>query len=341
MANKVTRVVRRVFATLLAVALVAAAAFAYLHRQEINDHFAAHNFDASASVLALTDRIFLTEAGRRVFLASEPTLEASQHFNEQCDAVDHSEGSHVLGCYADGKIHLFEVSDERLNGIVEVTATHELLHAVFDRLGTNERADLSKRLHRLFEDLAGENEVLAERMSVYANLPKTAFANELHSVLGTELRALPDWLEDHYAKWLADRGAIIDYFDSYHSVFAELHARAEALQEEMAALRADVERRSAAYDAAVHLFNEEWHEFVRRNEAYEFSEDPDEFYRIRDDFYARRDALSAEVNSLNADIARYEEMRTELLALSELTHELEQLLDSELAPPSNTPVDDL
>lgn len=340
MGNTVGRAVSRVLVALLVIAVLAGGVFAFMHRQQINDHFAAQRFEPSAQIASLTDRMLLTDAGHRIFWATEPTLEASQHFNDQCSQVDHAEGSHVLGCYSGDNIHLFEVTDDRLDGIVEVTAVHELLHAVFARLGDDERSSLAKKLRELYEEIAAEDPVLAERMSVYSSLSDTAFANELHSVLGTEQRELPDWLEDHYSIWLQDRGAILDHFDSYHSIFDELKGKADALQAEMTALREDVEQRSAAYDQEVERFNAEWEDFIRRNEAYEFSDNPDEFYRLRTDFYDRREVLSAEMNSLNADIARYEEMRTELLELSELNHELEQLLDSELAPPS-VPIDEV
>jgi len=337
MAGSAKRIVTRSLLAVVLVLVVAAGALAFSHRQEINDHFAAQRFDASPEIVQLTASMNLTDAGRRVFWASEPTLDASQRFNEQCAQVDHSEDGHILGCYTSSRIHLFEVTDDRLEGIVEVTAAHELLHAAFARLGNQERTSLAERLGELYDELAPNDPQLSERMSVYSSLSKIAFANELHSVLGTEQRELPSWLEEHYARWLEDRSSIVDFYDGYHAVFDELKKRSEELQASMAELRQDVEQRSAAYDKAVEQFNSEWDEFIRRNEAYEFSANPEEFYRLRDDFYARRDALSAEMSQLNADIARYDEMRAELLELSDLNHELEQQLDSELAPPAPAP----
>lgn len=333
----VKKVVTRVLVILILLAVGIGATVAYLHRQQINDHFAAQKFEAPAAIVELTDKLQLTEAGHRIFWASEPTLDASQNFNEQCAQVDHSEDGHILGCYTKSRIHLFEVSDERLDGIVEVTAAHELLHATFARLGDSERASLVRKLNRLYDELAPEDPELVQRMSVYSSLSKTAFANELHSVLGTEQRDLPAWLEEHYATWFQDRGVILDFFDNYHAVFNQLKQRADELEGEMTQLRSDVEARSAAYDTAVRQFNAEWETFIARNEAFEFSNDPDEFYRLRDDFYVRRDALGAEMRSLNADIERYEQMRAEMLELSELNHELEQQLDSDLAPPAPAP----
>ena len=337
MAASAKKITSRVLTCLLLIALLVGGVTAYLHRQQINDHFAAQRFEPSTQIVSLTTDLQLTEAGHRIFWASAPTLDASQNFNQQCANVDHSEDGHILGCYTSGRIHLFEITDERLDGIVEVTAAHELLHATFARLGDGDRSALVRKLNALYEELAPENPELEQRMSVYSGLSKTAFANELHSVLGTEQRELPDWLEQHYATWFEDRGAILDYFDNYHAIFNQLKQRATELETEMTALRSDVEARSAAYDAAVEQFNSEWASFVARNDAFEFASDPDEFYRLRDDFYARRDALGAEMRSLNADIDRYEQMRAELLELSELNHELERQLDSALAPPAPAP----
>lgn len=333
MAGRVGKTLWGVFSTLIVLALIAAAGFAYLQRQNISDHFAAQSFEPSQEMSELTDRLMLTDTGRRVFFATHPTLEASQLFNEQCADVDHSEDGHILGCYTRDSIHLFKVTDERLNGIVEVTAAHELLHAAWARLGDGERSELVASLTRLYEELAEEDHELADRMSVYSELSEDAFANELHSVLGTEVRELPDWLEAHYARWFEDRLLIIDFFDAYHEVFAQIQARADELQSQLTALRESIEARSDDYDAALTQFNADVDDFNRRNAAYEFSGNVDEYWRLRGELEARSSTLSAERESIQADIDRYEQMRQELAELSDKNAELNQQLDSNLAPP--------
>ncbi|MBO1901853.1 hypothetical protein J4H92_07795 [Leucobacter weissii] len=322
-----------VFSALLVVALLAGAGLAYLNRQHISDHFAAQSFDAPQEVLDLADRLDLTDEGRRVFLATRPTLEASQRFNEQCADVDHSEGGHILGCYTRDSIHLFEVTDERIDGIVEVTAAHELLHATFARLERGERDDLAARLNELYAELSGESPALAERMSVYSALSGDGFANELHSVLGTEVRELPDWLEQHYARWFNDRDAIVDFFDDYHEIFDEIQTRAEELQTEMEELREDVEERSAAYEEAVERFNDQVDDFNRRNAAFEFSGNEVEFWELRERLERRSEELGNEYERIQRRIEKYEEMREELQDLDAVNQELNEKLDSQLAPP--------
>ncbi|WP_336659399.1 hypothetical protein [Leucobacter sp. USHLN153] len=323
------------FAAFLVV--VALAVTAMMHRQELKDRFATIGYEASPRIAELATDLDLTSAGHRIFLATHPTVDGSQHFNDQCADVDHSEEGHVLGCYTKDRIHLFDVRDERVSGIVEVTAAHELLHAAFARLGEGDRALLSARLRDVYDELAPNNPQLAERMEVYEHLSDAAFANELHSVLGTEVQELPDWLEQHYAQWFDDRGALVDAFDRYHTVFDDLQDQAEALEAEMTSLRKDVERRKAEYDEDVAQFNADASAFTKRLDAAEFADDPDGLAATSADLEARRDALEASLTDLHEDIDHYNELRDHLQSLSEVSAELDEQLDSELAPITTRP----
>ena len=325
------------FLVFLAVLVVGVAAF--MHRQDIQDHFRAAGFDPSPRTVEVMQELHLTSTGERVFLASRPTVDGSQLFNEQCADVDHSEQGHVLGCFTGDRIHLFDVPDERVQGIVEVTAAHEVLHAAYARMSESDRAALAERLTTAFDVLSVEHPELAERMAVYDHLSKAAFANELHSVLGTEVQDLPDWLEAHYAQWFSDRGALVDHFDAYHAVFIELRDQAEALEAEMTALRSDVEQRNVAYDLAVEQFNADTADFRARNDNFEFSENPGEFERVRGELEARRAQLQATLDALQADIDRYNALRDDLTALSQVSSELEQQLNSDLAPVTTRPAE--
>ncbi|QIM16546.1 hypothetical protein G7067_09195 [Leucobacter insecticola] len=337
MGTRLRRGAKRTIAFLLTTAVLVAGVIAFSFRQDIQDHFRALGFDPSARTIEVMDFLQLTDRGERVFLASRPTVDGSQLFNAQCSGVNHSEEGHVLGCYTGERIHLFDVPDPRIGGIVEVTAAHELLHATFDRLSDGERAALTERLMTAYDVLSLEHPELVERMSVYAHLSATAFANELHSVLGTEVRDLPSWLEQRYGDWFKNRDALIDHFESFHAVFVELEDQAKTLETEMTALRADVERRNAEYDATVHQFNLDAADLRRRNENFEFSDNPAEFNRMRDELAKRRAAIQSTLDGLQADIDRYNAMREELQKLSQQSTELQEKLNSELAPVTSQP----
>ncbi len=78
----------------------------------------------------------MNDTGEKLFYVHDPQLLSSQAFNEQCPAA---EKSIVLGCYDGVGIYIFDVQDERLAGVEEVTAAHEMLHAAYDRLSPSRR----------------------------------------------------------------------------------------------------------------------------------------------------------------------------------------------------------
>ena len=170
--------------------IIATSLLVYSNRQLVSDTISASQYQASPEMQSIIDRISLTSAGDRIFRASHPTLNASESFNENCSGVEHSESDLIIGCYTGDKIHLFEITDERLDGIVEVTSAHELLHAQFDRLSAQDKAQLAAQLRQEFEVQAERDPALRERMKVYEHLSPESFANELHSVLGTEVSDL-------------------------------------------------------------------------------------------------------------------------------------------------------
>ncbi len=334
MAGTVGKRIARGVAIALTLAVVAGGVIAYSHRGEIRDHFLASSFAPSARVQQVQDEIELNPDGDRIFLASQPTIGGREDFNRWCAGVDHTEEGHVLGCFADRRIRLFEVTDERLNGVVETTAAHELLHAAWARLDQDERASLSRTLIAEYDELAAQDESFKQRMSVYESLPRTAFANELHSVFGTEVRELSPVLSEHYARWFEDRSVIVDLYDGYHGVFVELKQEADRLSAELEALRADIETRSANYDVAVQQFNTDAADFKQRNEQYEFSGKKDLFDSIRAQLLDRQAGLDLVRQEIQADTDRFNEIRAHLLELNDVSLELNDVLDSTLSEPT-------
>lgn len=331
------KVAKRVLAACVLIGLVAGAILGLAYRQEIQDTFAAIGYEPSARESRLMTDLDLTPAGERIFLASHPTVDGSQRFSEQCAEVDHSEQGHVLGCFSDRQIHLFDVTDKRVSGVVEVTAAHELLHAAYSRLPEGDRLALAEKLRREYQTRSARDPELKERMSVYEHLSDAAFANELHSVFGTEVRVLPAWLEQHYAEWFKDRSRIVDCFEKYHAVFTDLQSEASKLRKDMESLRANIEERKAQYDSDVKAYNDATADLNARNQRREFAKSPQRFNQIRNGLQADRAGLEERMSALKVDIDKYNSMRGRLVALSELSAELEDQLDSTLAPLSTRP----
>lgn len=330
MAVSVKRIFKRVLLSILLLLLTVTAAGLYLNRIAIQDTFAANSFEASREILDIKESIGLNDVGERIFLATEPAINDRDTFNQICQMTTHSEGGSLLGCYVNGNIHLFRIDDERLEGIMEVTAAHEMLHAAFDRMSTREAEAFQKRVTEYYREIRSENPALVERMSVYKGLSYVRFANELHSVLATEMSELPEWLEHHYSQWFDDRQKVVELFDSYSVFFSKLQAEGADILEKLTALSNEIDVAIDAYSAEVRDFNVQWENFKERNDKFEFAKKPDEFYDIRDSLNEWRIDLESKSRSIENMINKHESLRKELEDLNHVSSDLRHSMDSSL-----------
>ena len=188
-------------------------------------------------------RIGLTDYGRRIFYVAEPKLQPAADFNRVCPE---SEGSIVLGCYNGQQIHIFTVQDARLDGIEEVTAAHELLHAAYDRLGASHKQQLNSWLEGIKQNLT--NQRIVEVIESYDHLGQDKLYNELHSIFGTEMANLPDYLEDYYASYFNDRQAIVVLSQAYEAVFHQLEQQVDQLDDSLAIKKDSIEAQQQQLD---------------------------------------------------------------------------------------------
>src|SRR5438045_4204235 len=110
--------------------------FVYLERQNVYDWWRLRNYVVPSNVAALADDTTMDPLARKIFYVAHPALQERDTFRANC-TVD--EKTIVLGCYRSGiGIFVYDVNDPRLNGILQVTAAHEMLHAAYERLNTKE-----------------------------------------------------------------------------------------------------------------------------------------------------------------------------------------------------------
>lgn len=196
------------------VGIVVTAAFALgavwmlTHQQRVIDQFAVWQYEPDIAIAGYADRAGLTDEGRFLFYASRPEVQPEDEFDRTCAAG--GEGFGVLGCYvpSERRIYLYDVTDDRLDGLEEVVATHELLHAVWDRMTQQERDALGPLLEAEAAELA-DDDSFAATMEFYAQSEPGERLNELHSMLGTEVAELSPALEAHYGRYIGDRPAVI------------------------------------------------------------------------------------------------------------------------------------
>jgi hypothetical protein len=272
------------------------------HGQRIADQIEVWDFEPGADIAGYVERSTMTELGEFLFYASRPRVDAQEEFDSICSSDE--EGVGTLGCYLpdSGDIHLYDITDERLDGMEEVIASHEMLHAAWARMGDDERAVISPLLEKQATAMEGDP-AFVERMAFYARSEPGERLNELHSILGTEVADLDPRLERHYADLFDDREQLVALFTVSNQVFVDLENQATALVAELEALGASIEADYASYTAGFDQLDTDVASFNARADAGDFSSQR-QFTRERDALLQRQadlDALYASISARDAD----------------------------------------
>jgi uncharacterized protein YukE len=231
----------KLVAGVLSITVVVVAYVALHNSQNIVDWWLLRNYEPPADVVQLADDTTMTDLGRRYFFVYRPQLLDRDTFWQKCSV---SEASIILGCYISRQgIYIYDVRDERLAGIRQVTAAHEMLHVAYERLSVAERQRIDELTLAHYQSL--DNERLKETVEVYRTRDPSIVANELHSILPTEVRDLPDELNQYYRQYFDDRLAVVGFSEQYVDVFEEARRAVGVIDEQLQAKRADIDRLQA------------------------------------------------------------------------------------------------
>lgn len=300
----------------------------WFNQQTFLDQIIVWQYKPTAEIAQLAERSSMNQNGTFLFYASQPEVEGTQRFNQVCDRKE--EGTAVLGCYNGRKIIIYDVKDPRLDGIREVTAAHEMLHAAYARLSEEQRQKVEKLLEVEYSKLENIDDY-KERMAFYARTEPGERFNELHSVIGTEIRTISPELEQHYKVYFNDRSKVVALHEEYRNVFNELDQNADALYTEIKELGERITAATNKYNADVSALNRDIQAFNARATNGSFTS--------RSQFDVERNALIARANSLNSqraainnDVATYEAKRQEYNKLANESKQLSDSLNSNLAP---------
>lgn len=244
---------------LLTGVLVGAGYFVVVFRQDIQDWWALRNYAPPANIVKLADDTAMAGQGRDMFYVSQPRVEDSDAFNMHCQNT--GEKTVVLGCYVGQQIYLYNVTDARLAGVVEVTAAHEMLHAVYERLDTSEKAHIDALIEAELPKVTDER--LKGLIELYATTEPGEKLNEMHSILGTEYTNLSPELETYYKQYFSDRTKVVAFAQQYQGAFAasqariaDMSGRLEELKKKIDTNTASITRQKAELDAEAKRMND-------------------------------------------------------------------------------------
>ncbi len=312
--------------------LLISAALLFTYRQPILDQLSVWAFEPSSELNQTVERASLSDTGKFYLYASRAAIVNNNTFNQACGSLQ-NEQTVVLGCYRlpEKHIYIFKVTDERLNGIVEVTTAHEMLHAAYDRLDEKKRSQVDSQLLALAKTITEPR--LVDLIERYKKTEPNAVVNELHSIFGTEVASLPAELESYYSNYFVDRQVVVGLKNKYEKVFTDLKNSQTRLVTELNAIAADVAARQTVYTKDLAQINSDIAAFNAWNQSGVAT--TVEFNARKTRLERRIAALQSERDAINRAIDTYNDKKAELEALNLAVEGLNESINSKLSPTPN------
>jgi hypothetical protein len=229
--------------SLLAVAiiLILAAFGVWQKKYDIYDFVRLRNYNPPAAVVQLAKDTTMTSKAKNIFYANHPQISDRQTFAKQCLTSNNQEATIVLGCYDRTGIYIFKVTDVQLNGVEQVTAAHEMLHAAYDRLSSSERKKIDSLVMAQFANLNDPR--ISQLAKSYEKQKPGSVPNEMHSIIATEVKEIDSELENYYMRYFTNRQKIVEFASSYQKKFEDLKALVEKIDGDLALRKSEIDNK--------------------------------------------------------------------------------------------------
>lgn len=208
-------------------------------RQAISDWWRLHNYQPPSAISQLSGQDTMTSYTQHLFYLNKPQLLSSvSSFREHCPE---NEDTIVLGCYHPGEqgIYIYNVKDPSLQGVAQVTAAHEVLHAIYGRLSSQDRTHVNGLLNDYYQHGLTNTRVKSE-IQLYKKTEPHDVTDEMHSTFGTEIADLPPALENYYKRYFTNRQAIVDYEQQYEAAFTSRQTTVQKDDQQLASLKQQI-----------------------------------------------------------------------------------------------------
>lgn len=296
------------------IVLLAVVVLGFVNRQAVFDWYRLRSYDPPASIQRVAEKATMTGDGQRYFYVMHPVVASSAVFNDKCRNDMPSEYSIILGCYiSNDGIYLFDVDDKRLDGIVEVTAAHEMLHAAYDRLSASEKQKVDEMTSQAMLNITDTR--IKKTVEQYRKQDPSSVPNELHSILGTEVVELPKSLEDYYLKYFSNRSAVTDLSAGYETEFSTRQSKAEQIELQLSGLKTEIEtNQKLVNDKRFQLENDktELDELLANGQTDGYNQRVDTYNQSVSDYNEIVNQLQAAINQHNILVKEYRNVSLEI-----------------------------
>lgn len=293
----------------------------------VEDFWLGLTYEPTSEETSLREELELTNHGERILKATKLQLEDSTDFNQHC-LNDNREVS-LLGCYTDGSIYVYKITDDQLAAANKVTAAHELLHAAWERMNFWERTWVEELLDQVYDD---NQAWFDEELTYYDEEDRL---EEIYTRAGTKLADLPEELERHYAKYFKNRAKIVQFYQDYEAPFLALQLEMEELAEQIERIGTEIEAERETYYGEVEKLNREIMSFndcagvagCFRSES-EFNRRRNVILQQQEQIEASRERLNQKITENNQRIMTFRERQAELGNLNDAMNSKIELMET-------------
>jgi hypothetical protein len=314
--------------TFIALVVLAGAAWIFWNFQTVVDWWRLWQYKPSAAVVQLADETTMVGHERDLFYVSDPKIESRDSFNQHCSSTGAGEQGAVLGCYTHQNIYIYNVNDPRLPGVKEVTAAHEALHAVYDRLDDATKTRINGLLQAEL-DKRNDDKELQDVVALYQKSEPGELLNEMHSIIPTEYADISPDLETYYKQYFTDRQRVVAYAQNYKNVFRESKARVDNYQKQLDALKVQIDANNTTLSQEYASIQSE----SQRLDALRHS-DPTTYNQAIPAYNARVTAYNNHIKMTQALVNQYNDIIPKIKSEVALQADLSNSLDSKYQPVS-------
>jgi len=300
--------------------------YGFIFHQDIQDWYKLRGYVPPTEIADLATDTTMNTQSRQLFYVNKPQIAERDKFNQYCRE---DEQSIVLGCYLPGEngIYLLNVTDQRLAGIKQVTAAHEFLHAAYERLSDKEKQKLDPLLEDTFNKLSDSR--IKENIELYRKQDPSVVDNELHSILGTEVRNLPPELEEYYKRYFTNRLKTVSYSEQYEQAFVDRKNAVRTYDEQLASLKSDIDSLSGQLNQTstdLQSTRQQMNQLKTSNEI-------DQYNVLVPSYNSRVNSFNEQVDELSSKVTKYNDLVQERNNVASEETQLIQAMDSRQVVP--------
>lgn len=318
------RPIRKLFKFIAIVLLVLLLPAIWLKAQAIEDFAKLIHYTAPTQVANIAAQDSMTSYAKHIFYINHPTIETDvASFRSACTE---SEQTIVLGCYHSGQsgIGIYAVSDNRLEGILQVTAAHEMLHGAYERLSAKDKSYINFQLEQFFATITDQR--LIDTINSYKKTEPNDIDNEMHSIFGTEVSVLPSALENYYKKYFDNRSVVVGYAQKYQAEFTGRQNQINAYDARLNDLKNKINtRESSLGEQSKQISNDR-----NRLDQLRSTKQLEAYNSLVVAFNAEVDSYNNGVALLKQDIASYNSIVVQRNSVADQINSLDAAIDTRL-----------